>query len=138
MPAPPARKGRTRQRVGEERLLTAVPQRVAELVRDFAAIWPRELGPLPQPLTDDRYQAGLMVWQEFERPATIRAFRVILPDELRLEHWFEAQPVDGGTLIRHTVEGEAFGDYEAIWRDKIEPGHDPFIEAMFDKIEAAA
>jgi hypothetical protein len=51
-----------------------------------------------------------MVWQEFERPATIRAFRVILPDELRLEHWFEAQPVDGGTLIRHTVEGEAFGD----------------------------
>jgi hypothetical protein len=26
----------------------------------------------------------------------------------------------------------------AIWREKIGPGHDPFVEAIFDKIEAAA
>jgi len=78
-----------------------------------------------------------MVWEEFERPGAIRAFRVILPEELQGEHWFDAQPVAGGTLVRHTIDGEAVGEYEAIWRDRIEPAHDRILEAVLDNIEAA-
>jgi hypothetical protein len=63
---------------------------------------------------------------------------VISPESCGSSTGSRGQPVAGGTLIRHTVEGEAFGDYEAIWRDKIKPGHDPFIGAMFDNIELAA
>jgi hypothetical protein len=36
---------------------------------------------------------------------------VILPEELRVQHWFEVRAVAGGTLVRHTVDGEAFGRY---------------------------
>ena len=78
-----------------------------------------------------------MVWEEFDRPGAIRAFRVILPEELRGEHWFEAQPVDGGALVSHTIDGEAVGAYEAIWRERIEPSHDRILEAVLDNIEAA-
>jgi hypothetical protein len=35
---------------------------------------------------------GLMLWDECDRPGALRAFRVVRPDELRLEHWFEMQP----------------------------------------------
>jgi hypothetical protein len=120
-----------------ERVISASPERVAGLVSDFDAIWPAQIAPSPRPLGDRRYQEGPMVWEEFERPGSIRAFRVILPEELRGEHWFEAQPVDGGTLVGHTVAGEAVGGYEAIWRDRIEPAHDRILEAILDNIEAA-
>jgi hypothetical protein len=126
-----------RVRNRHERVIAAPPERVAELVSDFDAIWPAQIVPPPRPLGDRRYREGPMVWEEFDRPGAIRAFRVILPEELRGEHWFEAQPVDGGTLVRHTIVGEAVGEYEAIWRDRIEPGHDLILEAVLDNIEAA-
>ncbi len=121
-----------------ERVISATPERVAGLVSDFDAIWPKQIAPPPRPLGDRRYQEGPMVWEEFERPGATRAFRVIVPEELRGEHWFEAQPVDGGTLVCHTIVGEAVGEYEAIWRDRIEPAHDRILEAVLDNIEAAA
>jgi hypothetical protein len=34
------------------------------------------------------------------------------------------------TLLRHAIDGEAFEEYEEIWRERIEPGHDPVIEAL--------
>jgi hypothetical protein len=120
-----------------ERVISAPPERVAGLVLDFDAIWPTQIVPPPRPLGHGRYKEGPMVWEEFERPGAVRAFRVVLPTELRGEHWFEAQPVDGGTLVRHTIVGEAVGEYEAIWRDRIEPAHDLILEAVLDNIEAA-
>jgi hypothetical protein len=30
------------------------------------------------------------------------------------------EPADGGTLLRHVIDGEAFGEYEEIWRERIE------------------
>jgi len=104
---------------------------------DFDAIWPTQIAPAPRPLGDGRYEASPMIWEEFERPGAIRAFRVILPEELQGQHWFEVQAVDGGTLVRYTVDGEAFGEYEAIWRDRIQPRHDLIIEALLDNLEAA-
>jgi hypothetical protein len=44
------------------------------------------------------------------------------------------EPADGGTILRHAIDGEAFEGYEEIWRERIEPGHDRVIEALFDKI----
>jgi hypothetical protein len=117
--------------------MSATPQRVAELVADFDTIWPTQIAPAPVPCGRRLYDTGRMVWEEFDRPGAIRAFRVILPEELPGEHWFEAQSVDGGTLVRHTVVGEAVGEYEAIWRDRIEPAHDLILEAVLDNIEAA-
>jgi hypothetical protein len=41
------------------------------------------------------------------------------------------------TVVRHTVEGCAVGEYETIWRERIEPLHDLIREALLDNVEAA-
>lgn len=120
-----------------ERVLTASAERLAALIADFDSIWPTEMGPVPRLVDDRLYEAGLMLWREVDRPGALRAFRVIEPDELRLEHWFEAESAAGGTLLRHTIEGYATGRYEAIWRERIEPGHDLVLEALLDTVQAA-
>ena len=120
-----------------ERILMAPPERIAPLIADFDRIWPTEIGPAPRPAGDRMYQAGRMLWEEFDRPGALRAFRVIRPDELRLEHWFEVESAAGATVLRHTVAGYATGRYEALWRERIEPGHDLELEAIFDNVEAA-
>ena len=120
-----------------ERVVTAPPERIAPLIADFDRIWPTEIGPPPRLVEDRLYEAGRMLWQEFDRPGALRAFRVIRPDELRLEHWFEAQPAAGATILSHTVEGSVDGRYEAIWRERIEPVHDVELEALFDHVQAA-
>ena len=79
-----------------------------------------------------------MLWEEFDRPDAARAFRVIRPDGLRGEHWFELGVAQGGTVLRHTIQGCAAGKYETIWRERIEPLHDLILEALLDNIEAAA
>lgn len=122
-----------------ERMVMAPPERIAPLIADFDLVWPMEAtGPVPQRVGDRLYAAGSMVWEEFDRPGAIRAFRVIKPDELRVEHWFEAESTAGGaTLLSHTVEGEATGRWEAIWRSRIEPDHDLTLEALLDNVQAA-
>ena len=120
-----------------ERILMAPPERIAPLIADFDRIWPTEIGPAPRRVGDRLYEAGSMLWEEVDRPGALRAFRVIRPDELRAEHWFEVDSATGATVLRHTVEGYAVGRYEAIWRDRIEPGHDVELEAIFDNVEAA-
>ena len=50
-------------------------------------------------------------------------------------HWFEVEPVKVGTILRHTIDGEAFGEYEAIWRDRIEPLHNLVLEALLDNVQ---
>jgi hypothetical protein len=119
-----------------ERIFAATPEKVAALVADFEGIWPMQIGPAPRRQGDQLYQTAMMIWEEFDRPGAVRAFRVISPEELRAEHWFELERVDGGTLLRHTIDGEAFGKYEAIWREQIEPAHDIVVEALLDNIEA--
>ena len=120
-----------------ERILMAPPERIAPLIADFDRIWPTEIGPSPRLVEGGLYEAGRMLWKEYDRPGALRAFRVIRPDELRLEHWFEAESAAGGTVLRHTVEGYADGRYEAIWRRRIEPVHDVELEALFDHVQAA-
>lgn len=132
-----------RVRNRHERVISATPQQLAGLLSDFDAIWPTQLAPAPRPLGDGRYQASPMLWEEFQRPGAIRAFRVIVPEELQGQHWFEVQEVQavqavaGGTLVRYTIDGEAFGKYEAIWRDRIQPRHDRILEALLDNLQAA-
>jgi hypothetical protein len=121
-----------------ERIVAAAPERIAALIADFDRVWPTEIAPVPRREGQCLYDAGLMLWEEFDRPAAARAFRVVRPDELRAEHWFELEPADGGTVLRHTVEGSAAGRYEAIWRERIEPLHDLILEALLDNVESAA
>jgi hypothetical protein len=121
-----------------ERTIAAPPGRIAALIADFDRIWPTQIGPAPRAQGHRIYQAGSMTWEEFDRPGAARAFRVLGPAELQLEHWFEVEPAEGATVLRHTVEGRAVGRYEAIWRERIEPGHDVELEAIFDNVEAAA
>jgi hypothetical protein len=120
-----------------ERIVAASPEKVAALVADFEAIWPTQIGPTPRRLEAGQYQAGLMVWEEVDRPGAVRAFRVISPEGLRADHWFELESTEGRTLVRYTIDGEAVGKYEAIWRERIEPVHALILEAILDKIEAA-
>jgi hypothetical protein len=125
-------------RIVHERTIAAPPGRIAELITDFDRIWPTQISPAPRRQGHGLYRAGVMIWAEFDRPGAVRAFRVIEPAELQLEHWFELEPVAGATVLRHTVEGSAVGKYEAIWRDRIEPSHAPDVQGIFDKVEAAA
>jgi hypothetical protein len=116
-----------------ERMFGASPERLAALVADFDAIWPTQIVPAP------RQEGALlrvpsMRWQEIDRPGAARAFRVVSPPELRVEHWFEVVRVGGGTVLRHTIEGTASGPVEAVWRDQIEPFHDLVLEAMLDNV----
>ena len=120
-----------------ERTVAAPPERIAALIADFDLIWPVQIAPAPRRQGDGLFDAGLMTWEEFDRPGAARAFRVVRPDELRAEHWFELEPADGATVLRHTVEGHAAGKYEAIWRDRIEPVHDLIMEGLLDNVETA-
>ncbi len=121
-----------------ERIIAAPAAEIAALIADFDLIWPTRLAPAPRPHGHRLYAAGLMVWEEFDRPAVARAFRVIRPKELQAEHWFELESAEGGTVVRHTVEGCVAETYETIWRERIEPLHDLILEALLDNVEAAA
>ena len=120
-----------------ERSIAAPPERIAALIADFDRVWPAQVAPAPR-RQGHRYDAGLMLWEEFDRPGAVRAFRVVSPDELQGEHWFELEPAQGATVLRHTIEASASGRYEAIWRERIEPLHDRILEALLDNVEAAA
>ena len=120
-----------------ERTIAATPEQIAQLLADFEGIWPTQIAPAPRAQGERLYKTSVMLWQEYDRPGAARAFRVLSPAELQGEHWFELERVPAGTLIRHTVQGEALGDYEAIWRDRIAPAHDVILEAVFDNIETA-
>jgi hypothetical protein len=119
-----------------ERILMAPPGQIALLIANFDRIWPTQIKPAPRLVGNRLYEAGKMLWEEFDRPGALRAFRVIRPDELRVEHWWEVEPAAGATVLRHTVEGDADGQYEAIWRERIEPGHDLVLEAILDNVQA--
>ena len=97
-----------------ERIVAAPPERVAALIADFDRIWPRQIAPAPRLYAHRLYDAGLMLWEEFDRPGAARAFRVVWPDELQGEHWFELELAHGATVLRHTLEGCATGKYKAI------------------------
>jgi hypothetical protein len=120
-----------------ERVVAGPSERVAALIADFDGVWPTEIAPAPRSLGHRLYDAGLMLWEEFDRPGAARAFRVVRPDGLQAEHWFELEPAGGATVLRHTIEGCATGKYEAIWRERVEPLHDLILEALLDNVEAA-
>ncbi len=120
-----------------ERLIAAPPERIAPLIADFGLSWPAQLAPVPEAQDDRIYDTGVMVWQEYDRPGAIRAFRVVSPAELQAGHWFELIPADGGTILRHTVEGTAVGRYETIWPERIEPLHHQILEAILDNVQSA-
>jgi hypothetical protein len=121
-----------------ERVVAAPPERVAALVADFDRVWPTEIAPAPRPQGSPRlYKTRMMLWEEYDRPGATRAFRVVSPKGLQVEHWFTLEPVESGTLLRHTVEGDAVGKWEEIWRNQIEPLHDVVLEALLDKVKAA-
>ena len=72
-----------------ERIIAAAPEQIAALIWDFDRIWPTQIAPAPRRHGDRLYDAGLMLWEEYDRPGAARAFRVAKPDELQAEHWFE-------------------------------------------------
>jgi hypothetical protein len=120
-----------------QRIVAAPPERIAALIADFDRVWPTELAPAPRLQGHRLYDAGLMLWEEFDRPGAARAFRMVRPDELQGEHWFELEPAEDATVVRYTIEGCAVGKYEAIWCERIEPLHDRILEALLDNVEAA-
>jgi len=120
-----------------ERIVAAPPARIAALIADFDRIWPTEIAPAPQPQGHRLSDAGLMLWEEFDRPGAARAFRVVRPPELQAENWFGLDLTEGATVVRHTLEGCAAGKNEAIWCERIEPPHDRIVEALLDNLEAA-
>jgi hypothetical protein len=123
--------------IHHSRVISASLPAVAAVIFDFDRIWPSEIVPAPRLVSRGLYEAGPMVWQEVEHSDRIRSFQVTSPVDLHVEHWFEAERLDDGTLLQHTVAGEAVGTSEAIWRRHIAPIHGGIIEALFDNVEAA-
>jgi hypothetical protein len=119
------------------RVFAATPEQIAGLVADLDRIWPTDIAPAPRSRGAQLLEAGAMLWEEVDRAGAVRAFRVVSPPELQAEHWFELEPSVGGTLLRHTVAGDALGEYETIWRERISPLHDRVLEALLDNLDAA-
>ena len=119
-----------------ERSLPATPEDVTALFADMLQLWPSpERAPKPE---GDLLRVGPMLWQGVERPGAVLAYDIVGPPDLRGSHWFEVDATSsGGSRLRHPVEGEAVGDFEPVWRDRIEPMHDLYIEAIFDRAESA-
>ena len=115
-----------------ERRLAASPEQVEALFEDVDAIWPD-----PAPVKEGTaLRVGPMLWERYNRGLTTLAWRVTSPPDLRAVFFFDIHPDgNGGTLLRHTVEGQANGECEALWRDELEPKHNAFIEALFDRTE---
>jgi hypothetical protein len=115
-----------------ERTLAATPEQVESLFEDIDAIWPD-----PQPVVEGvSLRMGPMLWQRFKRGDTTLAWRISSPRDLPAVHWFDIHPDgNGGTLLRHTVEGQALGECEAQWRDEIEPMFGAYIEALFNRTQ---
>jgi len=78
-----------------------------------------------------------MLWEETERPGAVRAFRVLSPAEFQGGHWFELEPAEGGTLLRHTVEGSATGHYETIWPERIDRCTTGSWRPLLDNVQSA-
>ena len=108
---------------------------VVELLGDLDALWPAEITPAPRP-EGEALRVGPMLWQVTDRDGAVLAFRVVSPPELRAEHWFDATRRNGGTTLRHTIDGRADGPAEAVWH-KLEPLHDRVMEALLDRVEVA-
>jgi hypothetical protein len=124
-------------RTSHERMFAAPPGLIAPLIADFDRVWPTEITPAPRLHGRRLYDAGLMLWEEFDRPGAARAFRVVRPEALQAEHWFELELAESATVLRHTIEGCAAGKYEAIWHERLKPLHDRILEALLNNIEAA-
>jgi hypothetical protein len=117
-----------------ERTIDASPGQLETILADLNGIWPTQISPAPYS-DGELLRTGTMRWQEFDRPGAVRAFRIVSPPELRGEHWLEVETVEDGTVLRHTIDAEAFGEYEAIWHDRIEPLHDLVLEALLDNVQ---
>jgi hypothetical protein len=114
-----------------ERRLDAPPERVKARLEEGRRLWPE---PLPAS-EEERVHAGLGFWQRTVRVGP-RRYRVVSREDFRGDHWFEVQPDgEGGTILRHTVEGEASGDLATQWRDRVESMHDSLVEALLDQLE---
>ena len=118
-----------------ERLLTAAAEDVTALFADMDRLWPT-VSPVPEP-ESDLIRVGKMLWRPVERDGSPRAYDIVEPEEFRASHWFEVDDGERGTVLRHTVRGEAVGAFEPVWRDRMEPRHDAYIEAVFDRAEEA-
>jgi hypothetical protein len=120
-----------------ERRVSASPDEVAGLFSDMDRLWPTHAFPAPTP-ADGRLRLGPMLWEPVERGDAPAAYRIVGPPEFRANHWFEVTPDgQGGTVLRHTVDGDAVGSFESLWRDRVEPLHDAYIEALFDRAQEA-
>jgi hypothetical protein len=106
---------------------------VTELL-DVVALWPTEITPAPRAEGDDALRVGPMLWRKVDREGAALAFRVEQPVELQADHWFDATRRNGGTTLRHTIDGRADGAAKAVWQ-QIEPIHDRVMEAFLDRIE---
>jgi hypothetical protein len=120
-----------------ERTLAAPPADVEALFGNMDALWPTPAFPAPEPADGSRVSLGSMLWEPVEREGAAKAYRIVGPDEFPAEHWFEVRADADGCVLRHTVEGEAVGEFEEVWRERVGPLHDAYIEAMFDRAQEA-
>ena len=120
-----------------ERRIAATPEAVIELFDDPEQLRPVLRFPAPEP-AGDLLRIGPMLWQPVERGGAALAFDIVEPEGFPASHWFEiGAGADGRATLSHTIEGEAVGEFEPVWRDRIKPMHDAYIEAIFDRLEAA-
>jgi hypothetical protein len=118
-----------------ERALAAAPETVVALFGEMEELWPTHVFPAPEP-DGEALRLGMMVWQPVERVGSPQAYDIVAPEGFNASHWFEVgEGADGGAILRHTVTGEAVGEFEPAWRDRIEPLHNAYMEALFDRAQ---
>ncbi|MDQ5821707.1 MAG: SRPBCC family protein [Actinomycetota bacterium] len=124
-----------------ERALPASREEVGALVDRLDTWWPRDrwpaLRPKPSLEVGATSKRGPIREHIVEHvPGERLVFQIDAPHGLDAQHRFEVVSNGAGTLLRHTVKGEARGKMAIAWPLAIGPLHDATLEDLLDCAEA--
>ncbi len=114
-----------------ERELDAPPAVTGALLDHPERMWPSDRWPELRP-----GGIGFLRHELLEhRPGERLFFRITGPRGLTGMHGWEVRPLNGHTLLRHTVDAECTGAASLGWRVAIQPIHAALHEDVLDRAE---
>jgi hypothetical protein len=128
-----------------QRWLPAVPEAAGALLDGLSsaddALWPRRWPPMrfDRPLAPGAAggHGPIRYTVEAHEPGRLVSFRFDPRTGFRGRHWFEVVPVDGGSSLRHVLEGQSGPLGWLYWSVAVRPLHDALVEDALDRAERA-
>ncbi|GEK79429.1 SRPBCC family protein [Agrococcus baldri] len=122
-----------------ERIVAGTPEAVWSVLADPGSLYPASSGSFELP---DGLYPGAPVRHDGTRyrVAEVEPGRRLWFDvgrSMRGGHGFELRPVEGGTLVRHSIDGRLGGLLGVLWPITVRRQHDAALEGMLDNLERA-